>query len=279
MSETVIAKMESGIRVMGEAFTVLPEDLYIPPDALEVFLETFQGPLDLLLYLIRKQNLNILDIPIVEVTRQYMQYVNVLNAIKIELAADYLVMAALLAEIKSRLLLPRQVVEETGEELDPRAELVRRLQDYERFKQAAEDLEALPHLGRDRWMGHIAPPQFDQVRRPDLNSEDVFRALADIFKRASLKTVHTIQKEPLSVRARMTTILTSLQGQSFVLFTQFLKVEEGRTGVVVTFLAMLELVKEGVLDLMQSELFGPIYIKSVVSDESEIEPVFTSAHH
>lgn len=249
--------------VQGHAFTVMPKDLYIPPDAMEVFLEAFEGPLDLLLYLIKKQNLNILDIPIAEVTRQYMDYVELMKEVSLELAAEYLVMAAILAEIKSRMLLPRPE-NANGEEEDPRAELVRRLQEYERFKQAAADLDQLPRHGRDTFVAGAATNDIIfEKPQPTIELKDLLLALADVFKRVELNASHQIQLEPLSVRERMSRILTALQDKEFINFSSMFKPSEGRLGVVVTFLAMLELLKDHIIEFVQTTPFGPIHLKAV----------------
>ena len=247
--------------VRGETLTRLPEDLYIPPDALEVFLETFQGPLDLLLYLIRKQNLNILDIPIAEVTRQYMGYVELMQAVKLELAAEYLVMAAVLAEIKSRMLLPRPVSEE--EEADPRAELIRRLQEYERYRTAAESLDRLPRVGREV---HLVVIENDQppVKRiePNVSLFELLDAFKEVLVRAELYRHHHVQLEPLSVRERMTRILAKINSEAFVSFDEMFDLDEGRRGLVVTFMAILELLKESLVVVVQQEPFAPIHLKA-----------------
>ncbi|HEY3487146.1 MAG TPA: ScpA family protein [Gammaproteobacteria bacterium] len=246
--------------VQGEPLTVVPKDLYIPPDALEVILEAFAGPLDLLLYLIKRQNLDILDIPIAHITRQYMDYISMMQVLKLELAAEYLVMAAMLAEIKSRMLLPRP--DETAEEDDPRAELVRRLQEYERFKQAAEAIDELPRMERNLYQANAEPPLIEQKQAlPDMTLQELLYAFRDVLRRAEVLSHHHIQREPLSVRERMSIILSSLKPDAFVAFTDLFKIEEGRMGVVVTFLAILELIKESVIDIVQSEPFAPIYIK------------------
>lgn len=257
--------------VNGQAFTQLPQDLYIPPDALEVILEAFEGPLDLLLYLIKRQNLDILDIPVAEITRQYMQYVELMKLLNLELAAEYLVMAALLGEIKSRMLLPRQ---EEGEEDegDPRAELIRRLQEYERFKQAAEDIDTLPRMGRDTFTVQAFPPQYEREKpQPDVSLKEVLLALQDVLRRADMFESHQVHMEPLSTRERMAQVLTQLDAQRFVPFDTLFSYEEGRLGVVVTFLAILELVKESLIDLVQTEAFGPIHVKarSATSEPTE----------
>lgn len=252
-------------KVLGQSITSLPKDLYIPPDAMEVFLEAFEGPLDLLLYLIKKQNLDILDIPIAEVTRQYMEYVEIMKEISLELAAEYLVMAALLAEIKSRMLLPRPENME-GEEHDPRADLVRRLQEYERFKQAAADMDALPRHGRDTFVaGAVVNDLVFEKPHPHVELREVISAFMDVLRRAELTKSHQIQMEPLSVRERMSRILSVLQEKEFITFTSAFTPEEGRLGVVVTFLAMLELLKDHIIEFVQAHAFGPIHIKARTS--------------
>ena len=246
--------------VQGQPVTQVPKDLYIPPDALEVILEAFEGPLDLLLYLIRRQNLDILDIPIAEITRQYMGYIDLLRELQFELAAEYLVMAAILAEIKSRMLLPRPT--EDDDEDDPRAELVRRLQEYERFKKAAEDLDDLPREGRD-WVVagvHVTDRRVIQVP-PEVDLADMLTALKDVLSRAELFSSHQVQMEPLSVRERMTSIVDRLRRNPYLEFQFFFTAEEGRRGVVVTFLAMMELTRERVIDIIQNEPMGQIYLK------------------
>ena len=249
--------------VEGVAVTELPRDLYIPPNALEVFLEAFEGPLDLLLYLIKKQNLDILDIPIAEITRQYMEYVDLMKDLRLELAAEYLVMAAMLAEIKSRMLLPRPEAE-LDDEGDPRAELIRRLQEYERYKQAAEEINELPRVGRDLIMTEAEAPHVQVVKRqPTVRVEDLVMALADVFQRARLYSHHHIQGEPLSVRERMSSILSALDGDKgkYTEFTSLFTVEEGRRGVIVTLLAVLELVREMLIELVQAKPLGPIHVR------------------
>jgi len=257
--------------VQGEALTTLPRDLYIPPDALEVFLEAFEGPLDLLLYLIKRQNLDILDIPIAEITRQYMDYIGLMKDMRLELAAEYLVMAAMLAEIKSRMLLPR-AVEEEGEEEDPRAELVRRLQEYERFKQAAEDIDALPQVGRDVFStsAHVGERRAARPT-PSVDLREVLLAFKDVLTRAEMFSHHHVQREPLSVRERMSIILSRLEPERFIEFTTLFTVEEGRMGVVVTFLAMLELIKESLVELIQAEPFGAIHVKAATASTALAE--------
>ena len=247
--------------VRGENLTRLPEDLYIPPDALEVFLETFSGPLDLLLYLIRKQNLDILDIPIAEVTRQYMGYVELMQTVKLELAAEYLVMAAMLAEIKSRMLLPRPASE--GEEADPRAELIRRLQEYERYRSAAESIDRMPRVGREV---HLVVIENDHppVKRiePNVSLFDLLDAFKEVLVRAELYRHHRVQLEPLSVRERMTRILARINSETFVSFEEMFDLNEGRRGLVVTFMAILELLKESLVVVVQLEPFAPIHLKA-----------------
>jgi segregation and condensation protein A len=248
--------------VRGEPLRNLPHDLYIPPDALEVFLETFEGPLDLLLYLIRRQNLDVLDIPIAEITHQYIKYVELMKDLRIELAAEYLVMAAMLAEIKSRMLLPRPAPLDEEEE-DPRAELVRRLQEYERYKNAAEDVDALPRVARDVFPGYAEAPDKGSVRvEPEVDLKELLSAFADVLQRAELFTHHHIQREPLSVRERMADTLNRLSAERFTEFTTLFSAEEGRLGVVVTFLAVLELIKEHLIELVQSEPFAPIHVRA-----------------
>lgn len=248
--------------VRGEAILDLPKDLYIPPDAMKVFLEAFEGPLDFLLYLIRKQNIDILDIPIASVTKQYIQYIDLMGSLSLELAAEYLVMAAILAEIKSRMLLPRVVDAENTEE-DPRAELVRRLQEYERFKQAAENLDKLPREERDTFAAQADGSQI-MVEKPlpQVSLQDLVDALFEVLKRAELSSNHLIQMEALSVREKMSLILGAIQGKEHALFTSLFNLKEGRLGIVVTFLAMLELLKESLIEFVQPFPFAPIYLKT-----------------
>ena len=248
--------------VMGQAVTELPRDLYIPPRALEVFLEAFEGPLDLLLYLIRRQNLDILDIDVSQITEQYMQYVELMDAMQFELAAEYLLMAAVLAEIKSRMLLPRAAPVEDEEE-DPRAQLIRRLQEYERFKKAAEDIEALPRLERDTWVAGAEPPPRERARpQPDVELRELLLALGEVLHRAEMFESHHVQREALSTRERMGEILARLQGRSFLPFVSLFSASEGRLGVVVTFLAVMELIKESLVEIVQTETFGPIHVRA-----------------
>lgn len=252
--------------VLGQPFTKMPEDLYIPPDALEVILEAFEGPLDLLLYLIRRQNLDILDIPVAEITRQYTTYIELMQELKLELAAEYLVMAAILAEIKSRLLLPRPPSDEAIED-DPRAELVRRLQEYERFKKAAEDMDALPRQERDFMPVRIDAGDRKVVRMPpEVDLRELLLALREVLKRAELLTRHEVQREALSVRQRMGDVLTRLRDGEFHRFENLFELGEGRRGVVVTFLAMLELAKELLIEIVQEQVLGPIYLRSAGRD-------------
>lgn len=256
--------------VRGEPFTQLPLDLYIPPDALEVILEAFEGPLDLLLYLIKRQNLDILNIPISDITAQYMKYIGLMETMKFELAAEYLVMAAMLAEIKSRMLLPR--VEEDGEDdQDPRAELIRRLQEYERIKTGAVSLDEMPRMEREHQQLHVVPPKIKKdVPLPDITMKELMMALRDVADRAERMGNHSISRETLSVRARMSDVLSVLRIGEFCEFSTLFNPEEGRLGVVVTFLAILELCKEAAIDIVQSEPFAPIYLqpRSESSDAS-----------
>jgi segregation and condensation protein A len=252
--------------VQGEPLLVPPKDLYIPPDALEVFLDAFEGPLDLLLYLIKRQNLDILDIPIAQITAQYMKYIDLMKELRLELAAEYLVMAAMLAEIKSRMLLPRLASDDEEEAEDPRAELIRRLQEYERYKQAAEDLDALPQLGRDVFQGEAEMPhRVEQRRAPDVDLGELLLALREVLHRADMFSSHHVQREPLSVRERMSRILEELQGDGFVEFGRLFQLAEGRVGVVVSFLAVLELMRASLIELVQAEPFGPIHVKGVAA--------------
>jgi segregation and condensation protein A len=253
--------------VLGQPVLQMPQDLYIPPDALEVILEAFEGPLDLLLYLIRRQNLNILDIPVADITRQYVTYIEVMQDLRFDLAAEYLVMAAMLAEIKSRMLLPRPPSEE-GFEADPRAELVRRLQEYERFKKAAEDLDTLDRLGRDTHTVSADVPERASVRvPPPVDLREMLIALRDVIKRADLFTHHAIKREALSVRQRMGDVLGRLNDGKFHAFESLFNAEEGRLGVVVTFLSILELAKERLLEIVQEAPMAPIYLKSLAAVE------------
>lgn len=260
--------------VDGEPVTTLPQDLYIPPYALQVFLEAFEGPLDLLLYLIRRQNIDILDIPIAEITKQYVQYIEVMKELQLELAGEYLLMAAMLAEIKSRMLLPRPVeIEE--EEDDPRAELVRRLQEYERYKKAAEDIGDLPRLERDVFVASAEAPKPEiESKLPDVTLKELLVAFHDVLQRAEMFSNLHMQKEPLSVRQRMSEILTQIKAGSFTDFSDLFDPEEGRMGVAVTFIAILELLKESVIEVVQSEIYAPLHIRAassvrLVGDDNE----------
>lgn len=250
--------------VDGKTMTQLPLDLYIPPDAMEVFLDAFEGPLDLLLYLIKKQNLDILQINVFEITRQYMEYVDLMRALNLELAADYLVMAAMLAEIKSRILLPRHKEADSEDEEDPRAELIRRLQEYEQFKQAAEDIDQLPREGRDFYIRESTRPErSEDAPLPDIDLREVLIALKEVMSRADMFEDHHISREVLSTRERMSEVLDALRHQAFVPFVMLFKPDEGKLGVVVTFLAVMELCKEGLVELIQNETFGPIHLKAI----------------
>ncbi len=254
--------------VKGEPMTVPPEDLYIPPDALEIFLDAFEGPFDLLLYLIKRQNLDILTLPIFQITQQYMQYIDLMKEMRLELAAEYLVMAAMLAEIKSRMLLPRPVEEDEDE--DPRAELIRRLQEYERFKKVAEDINELPRMYRNIFTVSVLQSEYESERpQPSVDLKDIIFAFREVMQRAEMFASHHIQREPLSVRERMSKILSMLSVEDFVEFKRFFEIEEGRSGVIVTFLALLELIKDRVIELVQSEDFAPIYVKPAVKGPIE----------
>jgi segregation and condensation protein A len=257
--------------VLGKAFDSLPKDLYIPPQALEVFLEAFEGPLDLLLYLIRRENLDITNIPVADITRQYVVYIELMQEMQLELAGEYLVMSAMLAEIKSRMLLPRSSDVEADED-DPRAELVRRLQEYERYKQAAEDVDALPRLGRDVYQASAEAPERKIVSLPpEVDLQDLITAFQDVMKRASMYAHHHVQLESLSVRERMSSVLSKVNSTHFTSFSDLFTIEEGRMGVVVSFLAILELVKESLLELTQSEPFAPIHVKAATRHEDTVE--------
>lgn len=251
--------------VNGEPVMELPRDLYIPPQALEVFLEAFEGPLDLLLYLIRRRNLAVLDIPIAEITRQYVQYIGLMQELQLELAGEYLVMAATLAEIKSRMLLPRPNLQGEEADNDPRAELVRRLQEYERFKSAAENIDRLPRLERDVWdaSADVKDRKIVQLL-PQTTLQEMLVAFKDVVVRAEFFARHHVQRERLSVRERMTDILSSLEASRFVEFTQLFRPEEGRMGVTVTFVAILELVREGLIEIVQSQAFAPLHVRAAV---------------
>lgn len=280
MSVSVVAEVTAAVepdaavndevyaRVYGEALTKLPEDLYIPPDALAVFLEAFEGPLDLLLYLIRKQNLDILDIPVAEITRQYISYIELMQALNIDLAGEYLLMAALLTEIKSRLLLPKPLAAEAEEE-DPRAELIRRLQEYERFKKAAEDLAELPQEGRDVFSAHAEAPVRDLLPSEPFVGDFslLLAAMRDVMQRAQLQQSHVIATEGLSLEQRLQEVVARLRSGALVVFHELFPAHEGRLGVVVTFMAILELLKQKMIELVQDAVFAPIYVRQWVDGE------------
>jgi len=263
MTQPVLAAPEAAriARLYGEPMLELPRDLYIPPDALEVFLDTFEGPLDLLLYLIRRQNFNILDIPMARVTAQYLEYVEQIRGTNLELAAEYLLMAALLIEIKSRMLLPVRKSEESGEVEDPRAELVRRLLEYERIKRAARELDALPQLGREFWPVQVALEESFAVALPKVDAEDLRLAWLDVVRRAKLTQHHRIGRAELSVREHMSLMLRRLAGQRFVEFTEMFAASVSVQVAVVHFLALLELIREGLVDMTQAEPYAPIYVR------------------
>jgi len=262
--------------VLGQPVVEIPKDLYIPPDALEVILEAFEGPLDLLLYLIRRQNLDILDIPVAEITRQYVDYIQAMHEMRFELAAEYLVMAAILAEIKSRMLLPRPASED-GEEDDPRAELVRRLQEYERFKKAAEDLDTLPRQDRDTsTAGAFVPDRAALRLPPPVDIREMLLALHEVLKRADLFSQVAIKRDAFSVRQRMGDLLARLADGRFARFESLFEPREGRLGVVVTFLAILELAKEQLLDIVQEAPSAPIYLKSLAANNTNEPLQFSS---
>jgi len=248
--------------VHGEPLSEIPTDLYIPPEALKVFLEAFEGPLDFLLYLIKRQNLDIVNIPIAKITEQYMRYIDLMEDLQLDLAGEYLLMAAMLAEIKSRMLLPRPI-EEGDDEDDPRAELVRRLQEYERYKQAAEDINNLPRYEREIF-GTIVefPDRKSSKQQPDVSMDSLLRVFAEVLARADMYTHHRIQREALSVRERMTMVLDKINADDFIDFKELFAVEEGRGGVIVALLAILELLKESLIEMVQNEINGPIYIKA-----------------
>ncbi|HEY2677014.1 MAG TPA: ScpA family protein [Steroidobacteraceae bacterium] len=248
--------------VDGQPIIEMPRDLYIPPQALEVFLEAFEGPLDMLLYLIRRQNLDILDIPIAEITLQYMRYIELMQVLQLELAGEYLLMAATLAEVKSRMLLPRVGSDEAGEEADPRAELVRRLQEYERFKRAAEGIDRMPRLDRDTWVASADLVDRKVVRLPpQVTLQEMLVAFQEVLSRSDMFAHLHVQREPLSVRQRMTDILASLAASGYVDFVRLFNAEEGRRGVTVTFVAILELMREGLIEIAQAEAYAPLHVR------------------
>ena len=246
--------------VDGSEITVLPKDLYIPPNALKIFLEAFEGPLDLLLYMIKRQNLNILEINVAEITRQYMGYIDLMAAMQLELVAEYLLMAAMLAEIKSRMLLPRENI---ADEEDPRASLIYRLQEYERFKKIAEDIDDLPRLERDNFIATVKDPDLKKTRiYPVVSIQEILVALSNILKRADMHEHHQVELDQISTRERMSKILSLLSGDRFTPFVDLFDLSEGRIGVIVTFLALMELIKESMIEIVQSESYAPIYVKS-----------------
>jgi segregation and condensation protein A len=248
--------------VDGEAITELPQDLYIPPHALEVFLEAFEGPLDLLLYLIRRQNLDIIDIPINEITRQYVEYIDLMDELQLDLVGEYLLMAAMLAEIKSRMLLPRAEADEEDED-DPRAELVRRLLEYERYKKAADTFVELPQMERDTFQASAEPTKHEVVQKlPDMQLKEMLLAFKDVLSRAEMLAHHHIQGEALSVRQRMSEVLDRIRSSDFTEFKDLFDPTEGRMGVTVTFLSLLELLKEGLIELAQAEPYSPIHVRT-----------------
>jgi len=254
--------------VDGEQITEMPKDLYIPPVALQVFLDTFEGPLDLLLYLIRKQNLNILDIPIADITEQYVDYINLMKELELELAGEYLLMAAMLAEIKSRLLLP--IFEDIEEEEDPRAELIRRLLEYERYRTVSEKINQLDRVDRDIFLSAVDTDQFNQpIVLPDIQVMDLVVSFQEVLKKAEMFTTLHFIKEPLSVKERMTIILETIQDKDFVRFEELFNLEEERIGLVVTFLAILELMKELLIEIVQAKEFGIIHVKTLVENNND----------
>jgi segregation and condensation protein A len=264
MTESKIPHQEEIVlaTVQGKEVTSLPEDLYVPPNSLKIFLDTFAGPLDLLLYLIRKQNLDVLDIDVAKITEQYISYIDLMESFEIELAGDYLVMAAYLAELKSRMLLPRP--KENEEEEDPRAELMRRLQEYQRFKEAAAKIDLLPRLNRDFYLAGAKLPEFEALTPiAELPMEELTFALAEVMRRVDQSKAHLINFEQLSTRERMTEILERMRNETFIEFYSLFSSEEGRMGVVVTFLAVLELLKDSLIEIVQSEEFAPIHIRGI----------------
>ena len=260
-SSPVVVDNVAVARLYGEPLFAMPTDLYIPPDALEVFLEAFEGPLDLLLYLIRRQNFNILDIPLASVTRQYLAYVEQIRKTHLELASDYLLMAAMLIEIKSRMLLPPKKTADGREPEDPRAELMRRLVEYEQIKLAAARLDALPVIGRDFLRAQVAASPSIALRWPEVSADELRSAWAEVVKRASLKQHHMITRERLSVREHMSIVLRALQGRRFALFEDLFDAARGPQVLVVTFIALLELARERLLEITQAEAFAPIYVR------------------
>ena len=263
LAEDMVELEKPLVKVRGEPFLALPEDLYIPPDALEIILETFEGPLDLLLYLIKRQNLDLLDIPIAHITQQYIEYIELMTVMRFELAAEYLVMAATLAEMKSRLLLPRMSQDEEVD-IDPRMDLIRRLQEYERYKNASEALDELPRLERDFYHSTAWLPSLKQERPlPEVDLNELLLALKSVMQRVALNERHQIQKESLSLRERMTDILSKISEENYTEFSQLFSYTEGRQGVVVTFIAILELLRQSMIELVQAAPYQPIHVRAV----------------
>jgi len=254
----------------GESMTELPHDLYIPPVALKVFLDTFEGPLDLLLYLIRRQNLNVLDIPIAEITEQYVNYINLMKELELELAGEYLLMAAMLAEIKSKMLLP--IFEEIEDEEDPRAELIRRLLEYERYRIVSEEMDNLNRVDRDIFLTGVETEHLEEpIVLPDITLKELLISFQEVIKRAEMYSNIHFLKEPLSVRERMAAILETLRDNDFIEFTALFDLKEQRAGLVVTFLAILELMKESLIEIVQTNAFGMIHVKALISDNETTE--------
>ena len=248
--------------VMGKEITELPKDLYIPPMALEVFLEAFEGPLDLLLYLIRRQNLDVLEINVALITEQYMAYIELMDAMQFELAAEYLLMASVLAEIKSRMLLPRSI-DDVEDDDDPRANLIKRLQEYEQFKRAAENLNDLPRMERDNWLGGAELPKLERsIPKPDVDMRELLIVFGEVLKRANLQQSHRVQREALSTRERMSFVLEVLKEKEFIPFVDLFSPDEGKAGVVVTFLALMELMKDSLIEIVQTKNFGEIHVRA-----------------
>jgi segregation and condensation protein A len=270
-AEIVAPVPDHVVKVYGEPMADMPKDLYIPPDALEIILESFEGPLDLLLYLIRRANINVLDIPMAPLTQQYLSYVDAMRTRNLELASEYLLMAAMLIEIKSRMLLPRPPRPETGEPEDPRAELVRRLLEYEQMKAGATQLDQMPQAGRDfEWVNVWIADKVVE-RAPEVNLHDLQLAWLGLIKRARVNQHHRIRRDELSVREHMGNILRKLQGRSFVAFDSLFEIELGLAGMVVCFLAILELAREHLLEITQNEALAPIYVKLAESDVATVQ--------
>ena len=253
-------KKKSSKDFLGPSIIEAPKDLYIPPNALEIFLEAFEGPLDLLLYMIKRQNLNILEINVAEITHQYMSYIHLMEIMQLELVSEYLLMAAMLAEIKSRMLLPK---EKEIEEDDPRAALILRLQEYERFKKAAEDIDSLPRLERDNFVATAENPDIKIIKKyPEVAIQEILIAMSSVLQRVDMHEHHKIKLDMISTRERMSRILSSLNNENFISFSNLFDLSEGRAGVVGTFLAIMELIRESMVEIVQSESYAPIYIKS-----------------